>query len=119
MVTVTSMFFQPVGASDVVPGAVRSILIPDTVVLVELLALSPTEALAERFAPSPVIVLSAGTIPGLIPDKLPAAVQWIATSPLYQPSALGCVVAAPPSDGAVLSTFMPLTVVPLLLPAAS
>jgi hypothetical protein len=54
-----------------------------------------------------------------MPDRASEAVQWIVTSPLYQPSAFGAAVAAPLSVGAVLSMLMPPTLVLALLSALS
>src|SRR5438094_4083670 len=116
-----SLLFQPAGASELVLGAVRSILMPATVALVVLPALSLTEALAERLSPSPAMVLSSGRVAGSRPERpaWSAAVQWTVTSPLYQPAPFGCVVAAPASEGAVSSTLMPERLALAVLPAAS
>src|SRR5438552_11995904 len=101
-------------------GAVRSMLTAGLLVaLVRLPARSRTEAPAVRPASSPVITLSAGTAPGLMPDRPSAAVQWIVTLPLYQPSALGWLVGLPLNAGAVLSTFSPVRPALEVLPAAS
>ena len=54
-----------------------------------------------------------------MPDRPSSAVQSTVTSPLYQPAALGAVVAAPSSVGAVLSMLMPSTVADAVLPATS
>ena len=114
--------YQPLSGSSVVStvvvGAVRSILMPPTVVVVSLPALSATVADAERSSPSPVIVASPGAAPSR-PERASEAVQCTVTSPLYQPSAFGSEVAAPLSDGAVLSMLMPATVSLPVLPAAS
>ena len=95
--------------STVVVGAVRSILMPPTVFVVSLPALSATVADAERSSPSPVIVASPGAAAAR-PERASEAVQCTVTSPLYQPAAFGSEVAAPLSDGAVLSMSMPATV---------
>src|SRR5438093_12686441 len=86
---------------------------------VELPARSLTEALAARPVSSPVITLSAGMAAGSIPDRPSAAVQWMLTLPLYQPSAFGWVVGAPLRVGAVSSTLRPVRPALALLPAAS
>src|SRR5689334_11471028 len=91
---------------------------PETVLLVGLPALSLTTAVAERFAPSPAIVLSAGTAPSS-PDSASDALQWIFTSPAYQPSGFGAVVAAPVRTGAVLSMLTPVTGLRAVLSALS
>src|SRR5262249_7975331 len=98
-------------------GACRSILTAGLLASVWLSALSLTEALAVRPMPSPVIVLSTGS--ATTPDNASAAVQWMVTSPLYQPAAFDAVVGAPLSDGAVSSTLMPLSLTLAVLPAAS
>jgi hypothetical protein len=101
-------------------GAVRSILTPLTDVEAELPALSEMVAgPAPRFEPSPLRVLSAGWVAESIPDSRSWPVQWIVTSPLYQPKALGFVVAAPESVGGVRSMLMSFTVAVALLPALS
>src|SRR3954452_21163378 len=83
-------------------------LMPDTVLVVTFPALSLTDSLAERFTPSPAIVLSAGPAPSM-PESESDAVQWTFTSPEYQPSGFGLVVGAPVSVGALLSMFTPLS----------
>ncbi len=118
--TVTLWLFHPAGALALVTGAVRSILTAGLLVaLVELPALSLTEALAVRPTPSPVIVLSAGLVEGSMPDRASAAVHSIVTSPLYHPSPLGLEVGVPLKVGALLSMLMLLTVALALLPATS
>src|SRR5919109_1865422 len=111
-VTSTAPAYQPLsrgaGTSAVVFGAVRSILIPATVLLVELPALSAMDALVERSWPSPVIVLAAGQPPAS-PDSASEQVQSTVTSPAYQPLSFEAVVAAPASDGGVFSTLIPVT----------
>src|SRR5829696_5173042 len=74
---------------------------------------------ADRLEPSPVTVLSAGTVAGSMPDRPSSASQWTTTSSLYQPAALEPVVGSPVSTGAVRSMLMSLTVVWLELPALS
>src|SRR5437867_2328921 len=54
-----------------------------------------------------------------IPESVSAQLKCTVTSPLYQPAALGEVVAAPLIVGAVLSMLIPETVVLVLLPALS
>src|SRR4051794_36209259 len=93
---------------------------PVTDAEVLLPALSLTLAAAPRLSPSPVTVLSDGHAPApAMPESLSPHVQLTVTLPLYQPSAFGCVVAAPDRLGAVSSTLMSSTVVEALLPAAS
>src|SRR3954469_24530318 len=74
---------------------------------------------AVRSPPSPVTVVSSGCVLPSTPEVASVAVQCTATSPLYQPLALGEVVALPDSVGAVSSTLMPETVALLLLPPLS
>src|SRR4051794_36012994 len=94
--TSTAAAYQPVASDSatfaVVVGAVRSILIPSTVTLRTLPALSFTDADAERLSPSPSILLLSGTLPSW-PDSASEAVHATTTSPLYQPLAFGSVVA--------------------------
>src|SRR5262245_58519486 len=92
---------------------------PLTAPLPLLPARSLTEALAPRLPPLPSITLSAGTVDRSTPERTSAAVQWMVTSPLYQPAAFGWLVGAPLSVGAVLSTLRAPTLVLALLPAAS
>src|SRR3954470_6602099 len=73
---------------------------------------------ADSALPSPVITESAGQAPRR-PDSGSLHDQWIVTSPLYQPSVVGAVVAAPVMVGAVLSMLIPDTVALSLLPAVS
>jgi len=105
-VTSTGPAYQPLsggaGTSAEVLGAVRSILTPARLLLVELPALSLIEALAERLSPSPVMVLAAGQPPAR-PDGASEQVQSTVTSPAYQPPALALVVGAPLRAGATLS----------------
>src|SRR5687767_3308010 len=82
---------------------------PVTDAAVALPALSLTDAPAERSAPSPVTVASAGAGPAR-PDRASPAVQRTVTSPRYQPLAFGAVAGAPLSVGAVVSTSIPPTV---------
>src|SRR5206468_4054441 len=121
-VTSTGPAYQPLssgaGTSAEVLGAVRSTLTPPTVLLVGLPALSLSDALAERSAPSPVIVLAAGQSPAR-PDSSSEQVQATVTSSAYQPSPFGAVVAAPSSEGAVLSMLIPASPPLAALPAAS
>src|SRR5919112_929038 len=74
---------------------------PDTVVVVLLPALSVQVAVADRFAPSPVTVLTAGSAAG--PEPVSVQVQATVTSSLVQPLVLG----------------MPVTPAEPVLPAAS
>ena len=109
-VTWTSPAYQPLssGAGTVaeVLGAVRSILMPPTVVVRRVAGLvADRGARRERSLPSPSTVLSAGHRRRA--RERVAARPVDVTSPLYQPFAFGLVVGAPVSDGAVLSTLMP------------
>src|SRR2546421_3065969 len=116
--TVKSALRQPTGASELVTGAVRSILMWSTVALDSLSARSETDAEADSADPSPLITLLAGHEPA-IPESASLHVQWIVTSPAYQPFPFGAVVGAPLIVGAVLSMLSGPTVVLALLPAAS
>src|SRR6476661_8648566 len=116
--TVTSLFTHADGALAEVDGAVRSILMSETVAVDELPARSETLADAERLSPSLVITLSAGHAPSM-PERASLHVQWIVTSPWYQPFPFGAVVGAPLMIGAVLSTLIPDSVTLSLLPATS
>jgi hypothetical protein len=115
--------YQPLGSGSgrliFVCGSVRSILIPATDADCELPALSETLADAPRLSPSPAMTLSAGAVPGSTPERSSDAVQWIATSPLYQPFAFGSVVAVPARSGGVRSMLIPPTVVVAVLSAVS
>ena len=91
---------------------------PSTVALALLPATSSTDADVDSAAPSPVITLSAGHVPAM-PDNSSVHVQWIVTSPVYQPFPFGGVVGAPLMVGAVLSMLIGPTVVLAALPAAS
>src|SRR4051794_35962488 len=91
-----------------VVGAWRSIATPALSAFVVLPALSVTEALAFSAAPSPVMVLFAGTPPSR-PEVASLAVHLTVTSPLYHPFPLAALVGAPLSEGAVLSMLMPVT----------
>ena len=103
----------------VVAGATRSIFTPCTEPLPTLPARSDTAADAPRSSPWPAIVLSAGTLEASTPERSSVAVQWIVTSPLYQPFAFGSVVAEPASSGFVLSMLTCSTVADAALPAVS
>src|SRR4051812_20366084 len=93
------------GASDVGTGTDPSNFTRALVARVLLPATSETEALAVSADPLPVITESSGQVPAM-PDKASLHVQWMVTSPLYQPSALGPVVGAPVIVGGVSSTLM-------------
>src|SRR4051812_45835520 len=114
--TVTSPLYQPAALGAVVGlpvivGAVRSMWMPLTDADVVLPALSAIETgPAPRSEPSPAIVVSAGCVAASIPDRPSAPVQWIVTSPLYQPAALAAVVAESLSAGGVRSMLMSSTV---------
>src|SRR5262249_47594551 len=121
--TVTAPEYQPAALGFVVgppvsTGAVRSILKPPLNAFVTLPALSATDTSpVPRSTPSPFTTLSAGAV--AMPESRSSASHSTVTSPLYQPAALGAVVAAPVSVGAVLSILMPLTAADALLPATS
>jgi hypothetical protein len=83
-------------------GAVRSIFTGVLVADVSFPAASATSTDAEKLSPSPEITASAGHA-AASPEVASAHVQWIATSPEYQPFAFGPVVAAPLTDGGVAS----------------
>src|SRR5438094_6025471 len=114
-----SSLFRSLGevvAAPLIVAAVLSMLIPETVVLALLPALSvavPLDYLPTR----PASVLSAAQL--WIPESVSAQLKCTVTSLLYQPAALGEVVAAPLIVGAVLSMLIPETVVLVLLPALS
>jgi hypothetical protein len=74
---------------------------------------------APRSAPTPSITLSPGTESGSMPESASVPVQWIVTSPRYQPAAFASVVGAPLSSGAVRSMLTSFTVASALLPALS
>src|SRR5690348_8819417 len=100
-------------------GAVRSILMPLTVVGAGLPARSDTDEVADRLSPSPLIVEFAGQSPSAMPDSASLHVQETATSPLYQPLLFGPVVGAPLIVGAVRSIFRCGTDAVAVLPAMS
>jgi hypothetical protein len=111
--------FHAGGAEALVTGGVLSIFtVGLDVALVELPALSLTEAEAVRPVPSLEIVLSAGAAPAR-PESASLAVQWIMTLLLYQPAPFGLVVGAPVSVGAVLSILIGPTLVDAELSALS
>ncbi len=117
-VTSTPPAYQPVGRGSgtetEVLGAVRSILMPSTVLAVLLPALSVTWADAEMLLPSPSTMLASGTAPAS-PESASDASHVTVTSSLAQPVVLG----VPVSVGLVLSMLMPVTPSLALLPAAS
>src|SRR5439155_21616306 len=73
---------------------------------------------APRFDPSPTTRVSAGWVAGSTPDSASSAIQWMVTSSLYHPAALGAVVATPVRLGGVRS-MLACTVAWLVLPATS
>ena len=99
----------------VVVGAVRSILMPLDRLVAVLPALSVKVAIAERSSPSPPdrAVRRAGRR-GRTARRCRSSAT--VTSPVCQPRRVNAV---PVSTGAVLSTLMPVTAAPALLPAAS
>ncbi len=102
-------------------GAVRSILMPLTEPSPTLPALSlMLTGPAPRLLPSPVTVLFAGCVARSMPDKRSWPVHLMSMLPLYQPAALGAVVAPPVTRvGLVLSILTGPYSVLLLLPATS
>src|SRR5207249_6525722 len=96
--------YQPAALGEVVAaplivGAVLSMLIPETVVLALLPALSVAVPLDDWPLPS-ASVASAAQL--WIPESVSAQLKCTVASPLYQPAAAGEVVAAPPLVGAGL-----------------
>src|SRR2546428_13847290 len=90
--------------------------VPEAVVLVLLAALSVAVPL-DGWPLASASVASAAQL--WIPESVSAQLKCTVTSLLYQPAALGEVVAAPLIVGAVLSMLIPETVVLALLPALS
>src|SRR6266516_676580 len=121
-VTCALSAYQPVASGALteaeVTGGVVSMWMPLTDAVLALPALSLTLAETPRLLPSPPIVLLAGHAPSM-PDRASEQAQATITLLSYQPFAFGPVVAAPDSDGAVLSTLMPVTDVVAVLPALS
>src|SRR5207249_54953 len=128
---VTSLLFQPLALAaglrlPLIAGPVLSMLIPETVALALLPALSVAVPVTLWLAPSALSVTSGGQL--AIPESASAQVKCTVTEPpSYQPAALGEVVAAPLIVGAVLSIVktwpvkfpLPVPVPPSLFPAAS
>src|SRR2546428_11882169 len=116
------LLYQPaalgvVVATPLIVGAVLSILIPETVVLFLLLIRPPPRSPLFPSAPPVRCVASAAQL--WIPESVSAQLKRTVTSFLYQPAALGEVVAAPLIIGAAFSMLMPATAVLVLLPALS
>src|SRR3954447_14985967 len=115
-VTVTGLPYQPLGGgagtSPVVVGAVRSMSMPVTVLVVVLPAWSVQLVVADRLAPSPLTTLSDGSAAG--PDTASVQDQLTVTLSVCQPRSN-----VPVRVGAVLSTLILLTPAVLLFPAAS
>src|SRR5689334_8984241 len=83
-----------------VVGACRSIFTDGLSAVMLLPALSLIVWVAFRPSPSPVMTLSAGQ--ATTPERLSAQVQWIVTSPVYQPLAPSVpLMIVPLSVGAV------------------
>src|SRR4051794_9621908 len=119
-VTVRLVLFQAGGAVADVTGGVRSMRTAGADdAVVELPALSATFAVTVRFEPSLLMVLFGGHALVVKPDSASVHVHLIETSDLYQSFAFAEVVGAPVSVGAVRSMLMGLTVVDVVLPAAS
>src|SRR5437879_10615414 len=91
-------------------------LIPETVVLALLPALSVAVPLDDWPLPSASV---SSAVQLWIPESVSEQLKCTVTSLLFQPAALGVVVAAPLIVGAVLSMLIPETVVLVLLPALS
>src|SRR6266852_1573700 len=97
--TVTSLVYQPLlpavplATEVVVTGGVRSMLMPETVALAVLPALSVAVPVAVWPAPSPERVTGPVTL--ATPDCPPMAVKLTVTGALYQPLAFGGRSGAP------------------------
>src|SRR6478735_9575028 len=106
--TVTSLLYQPfaLGAVVGVPesvGAALSMLMPLTVVLVELSALSTAVPVTDWFAPL-VETTTGETGCVLMPERPSLAVKVTVTSVLFQPLALAVGVRDPVIVGVLLSS---------------
>jgi hypothetical protein len=114
--TVTSPRYQPaafglvVGAPDS-PGATLSMLMPPTVVLAALSALSVTEPVTDWFAR--LVVSVVGAEEDLTPDVASPGVKETVTSVLFQPFAFAAGVREPMIVGAVLSSLTTTEPVPV------
>src|SRR5437762_8567659 len=98
--------------APLIVGAVLSILIPATVVL----ALLPASSVSAPPLHDALPIASVASAAQLwIPESVSAQLKCTVTSLLYQPAALGEVVAAPLIVGAVLSMLIHETVVLVLL----
>src|SRR5438093_7849785 len=103
-------------ATPLIVGAVLSMLIPETVALALLPALSVAVPLADWPLPSASVASAAQLwTPESASAQLKCTVTWL----LSQPAAVGEVVAAPLIVGAGVSMLIPETVVLALLPAVS
>src|SRR5260370_27098169 len=95
---VTSLLFQPkpLGSAPrlaVVVGAELSMLMPETVALALLPAISVAVPMTDWPAPSSISVTV--WVELATPEVASLAVKLTVTGPLYQPSALAAVVGAP------------------------
>src|SRR4029079_3542657 len=104
--TVTSPLYQPAAFGDVVGepsrvGATLSMLIPLTVVLAVLSALSVTVPVTDWFAPLVLNVVGADEV--LTPEVASLGANETVTSVLFQPFAFAAGVREPVMVGAVLS----------------
>src|SRR5207245_4921728 len=103
---VTSLLYQPAAlgegvAAPLIVGAVLSMLIPETVVLALLPALSSAVPLADWAAPSALRVI--GLVQLAIPERTSEQRKLAVTSLLFQPLALAAGLRLPLIVGAVLS----------------
>src|SRR5438093_13241999 len=98
-------------------GFVLSTLMPLTVALVELPALSVAVPVADCAAASPLSVT--GGVQVAIPDCASAHVKVTTTSVLFQPAALAAGSRAPEIVGAVVSSIVTVCVAAFVLPAPS
>src|SRR5207249_1423353 len=113
--------YQPAAMGEVVAaplivGAVLSMLIPETVVLALLPALSVAVPVDDWPVPS-ASVASAEEL--LVPEEVSAELEGTVVTLLFHPPAAGEVVGVPLIVGAVLSMLIPETVALALLPALS
>ena len=114
--------YQPAALGEVVAaplivGAVLSMLIPATVVLALLPALSVAVPVADWAAPAALRVI--GLVQLAIPERTSEQRKLAVTSLLFQPLALAAGLRLPLIAGPVLSMLIPETVALALLPALS
>src|SRR5207249_6935251 len=101
----------------VMTGLVLSILMPLTVTLVELPALSVAVPVAESDVPFVLRVI--GDVQLAMPDPTSAHVKVTTTSVLFQPAALATGNRAPVIVGGVVSSIVTVCVALFALPAPS